>query len=258
MKIVFFVILLVQSLVGVVHADLLVKVVEQIDSEAKARVRANDQMANGTKYSSKKKETQFFEGCFLCQNDAKMAIFSDDGCDVSVDGVKVHAKKGQGQHLGDINQSFHLIDTPLKAGQHYVIRVDYSNTIYTGDLDVDGATLFIFPGGGFVSNWEWNHGIPHAAAPKTLALVIANNAIAGRTKINVNDAKWGWYLMTKDHGSAAGNGIHSTGKDGQQIRWEEAWEAWADKWNADHSGVPPTDAEFTMATMICGMTTKRV
>ena len=94
-----------------------------------------------------------FEGDFTPDADStKLAIFSDDGCDVTIDGSKVWSAQNQGQALPDLNQSLHKISFTLIAGRSYHIRVDYSNTIYTGDLDIDGATLFAYG----ASKWDWS------------------------------------------------------------------------------------------------------
>jgi len=79
---------------------------------------------------------------------------------VYVNGVKVHSGLDQPQHLPDLTQSFHLIwpapaappDPPpaWQGGVSYQVRVVYSNVLYEGGLDIDGATLFAFDGGGEV------------------------------------------------------------------------------------------------------------
>ena len=69
-------------------------------------------------------------------------------------GCPLHSGLDQPQHLPDLAQSFHLIwpapDPPpnWQGGVSYQIRVVYSNVLYEGGLDIDGATLFAFDGGG--------------------------------------------------------------------------------------------------------------
>ncbi len=80
----------------------------------------------------------------------KLAIFSDDGCDVLVDGTKVWSAKDQGQALPDLPNSLHELPVTLTAGSH-TVEIDYSNVIYTVadptkgiPPDVDGCTLFAY------------------------------------------------------------------------------------------------------------------
>jgi hypothetical protein len=79
-----------------------------------------------------------------------LALFSDDGCNVKVNGSVVHERLGKGQHLPNINDSFHVLQTALAPGEPTDITVDYSNTIYNDDPDssdypdIDGCTLFLY------------------------------------------------------------------------------------------------------------------
>ncbi len=81
-------------------------------------------------------------------NMTKLAIFSDDGCDVYVDGTLVWSAKDKGQALPDLPNSLHELPVTLTPGDHSV-QIDYSNVIYTvADAskgiapDIDGCTLF--------------------------------------------------------------------------------------------------------------------
>ena len=88
---------------------------------------------------------KFFEGTFYPVADStRLAIFSDDGCNVFINGQQVWSRLNRGQHLPALQQSLHPIPFQLVAGQRYDIRVEYSNTYYTGSLDADGATLFAY------------------------------------------------------------------------------------------------------------------
>ena len=82
----------------------------------------------------------------------KLAIFSDDGCDVTVDGAKVWSARDQGQALPDLGSSLHELPITLSPGVH-TVQIDYSNTVYnppdpiTGQpTDIDGCTLFVYGG----------------------------------------------------------------------------------------------------------------
>lgn len=93
-----------------------------------------------------------FEGNFTpAATSTKLAIFSDDGCDVYIEGTKVYSGKGQGQALPDLSQSLHKISFDFAAGQSYLIRVEYSNTSYQGAADIDGASLFVYSDSGVPS-----------------------------------------------------------------------------------------------------------
>jgi hypothetical protein len=79
-----------------------------------------------------------------------LAVFSDDGCNVTIKGDLIHQRAGQGQHLPSIGDSFHLLPVVLTPGEPVDITVDYSNTIYDDDPespgypDIDGCTLFLY------------------------------------------------------------------------------------------------------------------
>jgi hypothetical protein len=79
-----------------------------------------------------------------------LALFSDDGCNVTVNRSLIHQRMGQGQHLPSIGDSFHVLQTALAPGEPADITVDYSNIIYDDDPDspgypdIDGCTLFLY------------------------------------------------------------------------------------------------------------------
>ena len=90
-----------------------------------------------------------FDGFFIAKSaNSKLALFSDDGCDMFVDGAKVLPNYSVGQHLPTLKQSLHFINFSFVPGQTYHIKVRYSNTIFLGPTDIDGCTLFAFQGGG--------------------------------------------------------------------------------------------------------------
>ena len=77
----------------------------------------------------------------------RLAIFSDDGSDVYVDGALVWSSKDKPQALPDIPNSLHALPVTLSAGPH-TVEIDYSNIIYTVanaaqgvPPDIDGCTL---------------------------------------------------------------------------------------------------------------------
>ncbi len=79
-----------------------------------------------------------------------LALFSDDGCNVTLDGSLIHERLGQAQHLPDIGTSFQVLQTVLAPGEPIDITVNYSNIIYNDDPksrdypDIDGCTLFLY------------------------------------------------------------------------------------------------------------------
>jgi len=90
-------------------------------------------------------DEQIFEGNFTPDYTTSLAILSDDGADVYVNGSKVWSGKGQPQDLSTLSQSLHTVSVTLQAGTVYNIKIDYTNTIYTGSYDIDGCTLFAYP-----------------------------------------------------------------------------------------------------------------
>ena len=79
-----------------------------------------------------------------------LALFSDDGCNVTADSSPIHQRLGQAQHLPDIGASFQVLQTVLAPGEPIDITVNYSNIIYNDDPDspdypdIDGCTLFLY------------------------------------------------------------------------------------------------------------------
>ena len=77
-----------------------------------------------------------------------LALFSDDGCNVTLKGSYVHARFGRGQHLPNLSQSFHVLPVALAPGETVDITIDYRNTIYATlpgqPPDIDGLTLFLY------------------------------------------------------------------------------------------------------------------
>jgi hypothetical protein len=130
-------------------------------SIAHARLEAQRQVASGNlAYRSYGKEgSRTFSGKYAppeLPEEMKgrfvygLALFSDDGCNVKVNGSMVHERLGKGQHLPNIDDSFHVLQTALAPGEPTDITVDYSNTIYDDDPDssdypdIDGCTLFLY------------------------------------------------------------------------------------------------------------------
>ena len=79
-----------------------------------------------------------------------LALFSDDGCNVNVDGSLIHERIGKPQHLPHLFDSFRVLETALVPGEPIDITVNYSNIIYNDDPkrhdypDIDGCTLFLY------------------------------------------------------------------------------------------------------------------
>jgi hypothetical protein len=147
------------------------------------RQEAIKQAKKSPRYRSTDVETQEFEGDYTPTSVSGvkvLAIFSDDGCRVTIWKVTesgdlenvlpggaqdrpIVDSYGRPQHLPALDgigssqerKSFHLIPILLKAGQKYRIKVEYSNVVYVKKVflllpfiqfhtDIDGCTLFAF------------------------------------------------------------------------------------------------------------------
>ena len=80
-----------------------------------------------------------------------MAIFSDDGCNVTVNGKRVHQRLGVLQHLPGMAVSFAELPVLLAPGTEVTITVSYANSLYFSEYkppmewpDIDGCTLFVY------------------------------------------------------------------------------------------------------------------
>jgi pimeloyl-ACP methyl ester carboxylesterase len=130
-------------------------------SVTQARLEAQRQaMGAGPAYrSSEKDDSRSFSGRYTppeLSEDKKgrfvygLAVFSDDGSNVTVDSSPIHQRLGQAQHLPHIGTSFHELQTVLAPGEPIDITVNYSNIIYNDDPDspdypdIDGCTLFLY------------------------------------------------------------------------------------------------------------------
>ena len=130
-------------------------------SVTQARLEAQRQaMGAGPAYrSSEKDDFRSFSGKYTppeLPEDKKgrfvygLALFSDDGCNVSVDGSLIHERVGKAQHLPHIGTSFQVLQTALAPGEPVDITVNCSNIIYNDDPksrdypDIDGCTLFLY------------------------------------------------------------------------------------------------------------------
>jgi hypothetical protein len=152
----------IPNLFGQSVATLIHDVSDMADgSVTQARIEAQRQAASGNlAYRSYTKgDPSSFSGKYTppeLPDDKKgrfvygLALFSDDGCSVTVNGSLIHQRMGQGQHLPNISDSFHVLQTALAPGEPTDIIVDYSNIIYDDDPDspgypdIDGCTLFLY------------------------------------------------------------------------------------------------------------------
>lgn len=58
--------------------------------------------------------------------------------------MQVLARKDKPQALPDLSQSLYQLNWTPQPGKTYRIKIVYSNTVYAGDTDVDGVTLFAY------------------------------------------------------------------------------------------------------------------
>lgn len=105
-----------------------------------------------TQYDSNAEEMIDFEGYYIpASSNSKLAVFSDDGCDVYVNNeVTMPERNGDPQHLQTFGDSLNIVNHSWAAGQAYKIKICYSNIIYTGAGDIDGCTLYSYADGGQV------------------------------------------------------------------------------------------------------------
>jgi pimeloyl-ACP methyl ester carboxylesterase len=150
------------NLLGQALEEIIYDVTEMANgSLEQARLEAQRQAEGiGPKYRSyRKDERKSFSGEYVppeLSEDKKgryvygLALFSDDGCNVTVKGSQIHAQLQKPQHLPDLEESFHVLPVAVGPGQPVNITVDYSNTIYDDDSrspgypDVDGCALFLY------------------------------------------------------------------------------------------------------------------
>lgn len=117
------------------------------------RDAATAQAASQPYYKSNAVEELTYEGYFKASNNtAKLAVFSDDGADVYIDGTKVYSGKGTGQPLPELSKSLHQVSYTFDPARAYRIKIDYSNLVLIGNTDIDGITLFCYEGGGEMTN----------------------------------------------------------------------------------------------------------
>ena len=130
-------------------------------SVTQARIEASRQAANGNlPYRSfEEGDRRSFAGQYTPPqlSDGKngrfvygLALFSDDGCSVSVRGNPIHQLLGRGQHLPSLADSFHVLPVALAPEDPVDITVNYSNIIYDDDPesagypDIDGCALLLY------------------------------------------------------------------------------------------------------------------
>ena len=122
---------------------------ESVKSAAMAQINATPF------YKSKVLETRWYDGYFrAASSTSKLALLSDDGTSVWINGVQVLNRAGQGQGFEQFDSTFVTLapsgQTSFTAGQVYHLRLQYTNTIHSSDADVDGISLWAFDGGGTI------------------------------------------------------------------------------------------------------------
>lgn len=128
--------------------------VQAID-ESDARAIANDQTLDSPAYKSATVETRTFTIMYTPSRDGEvLGFFSDDGVDAWIDGRPVVQRFSEGQHLPSLEKSFRSVEyyadtgepVELEKGQSYQIDILYSNTVWAGEFDIDGLTVFAYKG----------------------------------------------------------------------------------------------------------------
>lgn len=111
-------------------------------------------------YVSGEVEEVTFEGCFTPRSDTmQVAIHSDDGSDVYVDGHLVINRRGQPQGLGDLDNSFFVLPVTWQKDLPYRMKIVYTNVIHLGSGDEDGCTLYAYAGGGTATGYFGPHSV---------------------------------------------------------------------------------------------------
>jgi hypothetical protein len=178
------------------------------------------QGGTGPKYPSNpgvgNREYTAFEGSVTFSAPKALAIFSDDGCRVTIkqNGATIcfFDRYGRGQHLPSLNRSFHVLPVVLEAG-NYDIEIWYSNTFYGGDTDIDGATLFTFDPTPWVSVQILNHDLSGAETEKLEALpndICDLKVCLGYAQDN---GPWEVYIYREDTGELIGGSPFSLTAD---------------------------------------------
>lgn len=108
-------------------------------------VRQTDDPFKLPSYVSNKAETKVFEGCFVAvdpEEEVAIEVISDDGCDVTIDGVKALNFLRKPQHLKYPWESVKSIPAARYGAAPHHIKVEYSNLDgKSRHMDVDGCTL---------------------------------------------------------------------------------------------------------------------
>ena len=100
-------------------------------------------------YKSNSVQTRIYEGYFKPRsNNTKIALLSDDGTSVWINGQKVLSRAGQPQGFEAFDSTFVPLSQSFVAGQIYNLKLEYTNTIHQGAADVDGISLWAYDGGG--------------------------------------------------------------------------------------------------------------
>lgn len=103
-------------------------------------------------YGSTQVEQKVFVGSFRPSVRSRLALHSDDGCRVLLDGREIHNRFQNGQDLSNMSQSFHELGVVLQADTTYQIRIEYQNKFHMENGDIDGVTMWAYadtgkPGG---------------------------------------------------------------------------------------------------------------
>lgn len=102
-------------------------------------------------YKSNGEETRFYEGYFkAAENTSKLALLSDDGTSVWIDGQQILNRAGQGQGFENFDSTFYPLTKTFTAGRIYHLKLQYTNTSHKSDADVDGVSLWAYDGGGTI------------------------------------------------------------------------------------------------------------
>lgn len=102
-------------------------------------------------YKSNGLETRFYEGDFKAAADtSQLAILSDDGTSVWIDGQLILDGADKGQGFENFDSTFHVLAKTFIKDRLYHLRLQYTNIVHRDNADVDGLSLWAYSGGGSI------------------------------------------------------------------------------------------------------------
>ncbi len=166
-----------------------------------------------------------FRGAFSPASlNTRLAIQSDDGSDVRINGVLVLPRKGQETHWQDFNLSssycaLSIIDYTFTNTEEYCIEIDYQNGAYTPG-DTDGVSFYAWNGGGYVRDgipvWGANFAPVGCAATLYTCGTITNWSVNPTGIVSLSGSGATITVQGVSNGTATVTAIDSDGRFGSR------------------------------------------